>query len=150
DVGRSKQDKSISRYNLGYLHEFESNPQAAITTYREALALDDANLDARDALSSLLLINNSQDGAALDEAVSVAHSGWTNDIPPTSCIGKQDLSKDDMFQASWHCFRLKTDEAGARLKRNSSDKGDTHSEIETLARGAINLAQANDDFHSRP
>src|SRR5262249_9165147 len=81
--GRTLRKKSIALYNLAELEEQDSDANTAITTYREAIALDDANFEARYALGSFLLIRFPDDPNRLDEAVDQAHTGWEKYIEPT-------------------------------------------------------------------
>ncbi|MCB9435385.1 MAG: DUF4062 domain-containing protein [Anaerolineales bacterium] len=152
--GRSNEAKSITRYNLGLVFELSGDTEAAIVAYREAInELNDANLEARYALSSLLLIQFSDDSARLNEAIQIAQNGQDY-IEPRYCRGVQDLSycstgnpdSEAAYVNTWQCFLLMTTEAGARLQRNDPNQGDVQSTIEPLIRRAINLAEDNGQF----
>ena len=158
DNGRSDTAKSIARFNLAWVQESVNEFETARTTYREAIyELDEANLDARYALSSMLLIHFSDDKLALTEAIEVARTGREDYIGISYCRGAQDLSFCAGIQTpeaetavikAWYCFALTTTEAGARLARGDEAQGDIASEIRGLSQYAVNLAEANDQFNA--
>ncbi len=143
---RSATQKSVARYNLGYLYEERSDFDTAAAIYREAITLNAGNLEARYALSSLLYVYRNADTKALDEAVEIANLGWRTHIPPENCRGAQNLSDEDTFSRSWHCFILMITEAGARRVRNNATLGDIPSVRRQLVESAVALAEANSQF----
>ncbi len=151
-AARSAELRSISRYNLGLIYEFDDSLQdgvpQATDAYRQAIRIDDSNIEARFARSSLLLIEDTD----LDEAVRLAERGWKNYLDtqsPPVCSGEQDLTDEATFFASWHCFMLITTEAAARYERGDEAAGDTPGQIEQLLQRATSLAEANDQFRER-
>lgn len=146
DTARTPEQQSISRYNLAVVAEQQSAGDQSqlnevIRFYDEAIELNDRNIEARYALSSLLLIEFNQNPAQLERTVELAGQGHERYVDPQYCSGTHDLQNEDVFLNAWYCFLLRTTEAGAliALDRNTN-------EANSLVERAIRLAEANEQF----
>jgi hypothetical protein len=146
ETGLNRAEISYTYYLQGLVLALNSAPMAALDAYRQALAVDDTNLEARYALASTLLIQveNGGDPALLNEAVEVARIGHQEYIDQIYCRGTHDLSDPRVFRNVWNCFILMTTEAGARFLRAGNE--DTLTTMRSLLDRAISLAEANDQF----
>jgi hypothetical protein len=137
---------SNAHYVRGVVLELGSQPTAAFDAYRQALMVDDSNLEARYALASGLLIQveNGGDRALLTEAITLARTGYQEYISADFCRGSHNLNDPESFHKVWNCFALMTTEAGARSLRAGSE--DTVTTLRGLLERAIRLAEANDQF----
>lgn len=146
ETGLDQMEISYAHYLRGMVLELSSQPVNALDAYREALAVNNANLEARYALASALLVQVENGGAPelLTEAVEVARIGHLEYIEPNFCQGTHDLSDPNEFQPAWYCFALMTTEAGARFLRDGTE--DTITTLRGLLDRAIALAEANNQF----
>lgn len=134
---RPQEVQAVTLYNLGYLYE-QSNPDKAIEMYRLALNYNNADLETRYILSSLLLIRGDY-----TEASRIAAEG-DRYLSREICRGQVPA---DLFWQAWTCFRLTTVQASARFELYQHDpSSESPGDIQALAQRAVDLAHANDDF----
>lgn len=145
--------QSAARTNLAlYVErtgESADSLQRAADLYREALALDPANDDARLGLGLLWLRQAGHfddPAAALDSAVDTLHVGWANPgaVP---CIDQQENAAGALA-----CFQLLTVEAGARLERvrGASPAADDDAALDSLFSYLDELAATHAYFDGLP
>lgn len=145
-TGLSQVELSFAYYLKGLVLELNSQPTAATDSYRQALQANDANIEARYALASILLVQveRGSEPLLLNEAIEVAKTGRQEYIPPEFCQDSHELDDPSTFQNTWSCFVLMTTEAGARLLRPEDE--DETTVIYGLLKRAINLAESNEQF----
>ncbi len=146
---RTPAAQSITLYNLGMTYERNvTTPdylEQAITAYMDAIEVNPANIQARYALSSLLLIRYPDDPDRLSTAIEIAQTGYEDYISPAYCSGMHDLTTEAIFQPTWHCFALMVTEIGALVQQNAPKQ-----QVEPLLERAVAIAVANDQFRSCP
>jgi len=137
---RNPEARSATLYNLAYVYELEGDNQAAIQAYHEAIEINERDVLARYAYSSLVLIS-STNPEELDEAIQIAVQGQS--YLPNNCQGAILLaSSEASFDDKWNCFLLLTTEVGLRLKR------DDNAAARPVLERAILLAENNANFGS--
>jgi len=146
ETGLERTEISYAHYLQGVVLDLSGQPLTSLDSYRQALAVDDTNLEARYALASGLLVQveNGGEPVLLNEAIDVARIGHQEYIPQNFCQGTQNLDDPEVFQKVWNCFMLMTTEAGARFLRAGNE--DMLTTLRGLLERAIRLAEVNNQF----
>lgn len=128
---RPKEKRSVTLQNLGDIlvrdDSRSENIDLAEEAYRDAIAIDEDNIEARQAIIALLIEQGQAD--SLDEAIDMAQAGAR--VLPSSCEVVP-LSNDEQ---SWQCYQFLVLEGLARLGR-----GDAPSDLLSIAQRAVRIA----------